>query len=265
MQFEIQDQQRSQGSTMLSIRASQMEKLTSYCMDRYKAELCRHLAQYDSASCEAAGAEAIESVVNSGIRKARECGFTLDGPVRTYLEIMLALGMEFDRDPQYFWLSPWLRSSGNYQEMDRARYLQFHVIRYLDDVQGIDGSYGAAALKRAQQITRGQLAEIGRDDPEITVSRLESIHPLKCRFMGRNALLQLVRSAEKEAGQARLPDSAGACLVLLLMFTYGIGVLRDPMVSWAGRALAAGDETGEDPPEEGRLKRLLEQFQTCQP
>ena len=151
---------------MLHIRSSQMEMFDAYSLKQYKAELCRHLRLYDAFLCEAAGSEALEKAVDLGLHRAHECGFTLNGPIRTYLEIMLALGSDFDRDPQYFWLIPWLRPQERYQEMERARYLQFHVVRYLDDVEGSDGANRIEALRKAQGVTRDRLIEIGSSYPE---------------------------------------------------------------------------------------------------
>ena len=257
--------------TMIHIRSSQMEKFDACSLNKYKAELCKHLTRYDSLLCEAAGPEALEEAVGLGLQRARECGFSLNGPIRTYLEIMLALGSDFDRDPQYFWLIPWLRPQERYQEMDRARYLQFHVVRYLDNVQGSDGANGIRALNKAQGVTHAQLIEIGSTYPEEAMNWLESMHPLKCRFIGKDALGSLIKSARKEAAQAELRSPASIPLVLGLMFTFGSGILRDPMYPWVTRTLACPDEKGETPREENLLRRakaylrkMLQQIQGTQ-
>lgn len=257
--------------TMIHIRSSQMETFDAYSLNKYKAELCKHLTRYDSLLCEAAGSEALEEAVDLGLQRAHECGFTLNGPIRTYLEIMLALGSDFDRDPQYFWLIPWLRPQERYPEMDRARYLQFHVMRYLDDFQGSDGANVIQALNKAQGVTRDQLIEIGSNYPEEAMNWLESMHPLKCRFIGKDALQSLIQSARKEAAQAELHSPESVPLVLGLMFTFGSGILRDPMYPWVTRTLASTDEKGETPREEklllrgkAYLRKMLQQIQGIQ-
>lgn len=256
---------------MIHIRSSQMEMFGAYSLKKYKAELCKHLTQYDSLLCEAAGSKALEEVVDLGLQRAHECGFTLNGPIRTYLEIMLALGSDFDRDPQYFWLIPWLRPQERYQEMERARYLQFHVVRYLDDVQGSDGVNGIQALSKAQDVTHDQLIQIGSNYPQSAMKWLESMHPLKCRFIGKDALRSLIQSARKEAAQAELRSPASVPLVLGLMFTFGSGILRDPIYPWVTRTLASPDEKGQETREEklqrrGKvyLRKMLQQIQGIQ-
>jgi len=256
---------------MIHIRSSQMETFDAYSLNKYKAELCQHLTRYDSLLCEAAGSEALEEAVDLGLQRAHECGFTLNGPIRTYLEIMLALGSDFDRDPQYFWLIPWLRPQERYQEMDRACYLQFHVVRYLDDVQGSDGANGIQALSKAQGVTRDQLIQIGSNYPQNAMKWLESMHPLKCRFIGKDALQSLIQSARKEATQAELHSPESVPLVLGLMFTFGSGILRDPMYAWVTRTLASTYEKGQETQEEKLLRRakdylrkMLQQIQGVQ-
>ncbi len=214
---------------MLLIRSSQMDTLDVYSMDQYKAELCRHLSQYDPLLCETAGPKALEEVVDLGLERAHKCDFTQDGPIRTYLEIMLSLGSDFDGDPQYFWLTTWLQPQDYYQEMDRARYLQFHVLRYLNDVQGSEKENRIEALRRLMEVTLDQLIEIGRDDNEKAIRWLESIHPLKCRFIGHNALELLIQMARQEATETGLKGPEGFLLLLGLMFIHGRGVLSDPM------------------------------------
>ena len=255
----------------MKIRSSQMDTLDAYSLKHYKSKLCRHLRQYDSLLCEAAGAEALEEAVDLGVQRAQECGFTLNGPIRTYLEIMLALGSDFDRDPQYFWLRTWLKPQERYPEMDRARYLQFHVMRYLDDVQGSDGAKGIQALNKAQGVTREQLIEISRNYPEKAMNWLESMHPLKCRFIGKDALHTLTKSARKEAAKAELHSPESVPLVLGLMFTFGSGILHDPMYPWVTRTLASPDEQGQETREEklqrrGKvyLRKMLQQIQGIQ-
>lgn len=256
---------------MIHIRSSQMETFDAYSLNKYKVELCKHLTRYDSLLCEAAGSQALKEAVTLGLQRAHECGFTLNEPIRTYLEIMLALGSDFDRDPQYFWLIPWLRPQERYPEMDRARYLQFHVVRYLDDVQGSDGVNAIQALSRAQGITHQQLIEISRNYPVEAMSWLESMHPLKCRFIGKDALQSLIKSARKEAAQAELRSPESLPLVLGLMFIFGSGILRDPMYPWVARTLASPDEKGEKPCEEklllrgkAYLRKMLQQIQGIQ-
>lgn len=256
---------------MIHIRSSQMETFDAYSLNKYKAELCRHLTRYDSLLCKAAGSQALKEAVTLGLQRAHECGFTLNGPIRTYLEIMLALGGDFDRDPQYFWLIPWLRPQERYPEMDRARYLQFHVVRYLGDVQGSDGVNGIQALNKAQGVTREQLIQIDSSYPEKAMNWLESMHPLKCRFIGKDALQSLIKSAHKEAAQAELRSPESVPLVLGLMFIFGSGILRDPMYPWVARTLASPDEKGQETREEKLLRRgkaylrkMLQQIQGIQ-
>jgi hypothetical protein len=255
----------------MKIRSSQMDILDAHSMKKYKTKLCRHLRQYDPLLCEAAGAEALEEAVDLGVQRAHECSFTLNGPIRSYLEIMFVLGSDFDRDPQYFWLRPWLQPQERYPEMERARYLQFHVIRFINDFQGSDNINIIHALNQAQDITREQLIEISRNYPEKAVNWLESMHPLKCRFIGKDALRSLMNLAIKETARAELQGPESVALVLGLMFTFGSGILHDPMYPWVNRILASPAEEGPQTREEklqrrGKvyLRKILQQIQGIQ-
>jgi hypothetical protein len=238
---------------MLYIRPEQMETLNAHSLKMYKDKLRTHLMQYKPYLCEAAGTESLKTMVDLGFQRARSCDFTLSGTIRTYLEIMLVLGSDFKRDPQYFWLMPWLRSQEDCPEMDRARLLRFHVVRYLDDVQGINGVYEIQALSQAQSITNEQLIQISGNYPQNAMKWLESMYPQKCRFIGTDALWSLIHHARKEAIQSELSSPAGAPLVLVLMFTFGSGILRDPMYPWITKTLASTYEKDK----ESQEKKLL--------
>lgn len=214
-----------------------------------------HLMQYKPHLCEAAGTESLNTMVDLGFQRARSCDFTLSGTIRTYLEIMFVLGSDFNMDPQYFWLKPWLDSQADCPEMDRARLLRFHVVRYLDDVQGIDGTYEIQALSQAQSITMEQLIQIGRSYPQDVMKWLESMCPQKCRFIGTDALGSMVQIAREEATPFGLSSPAGAPLILLLMFTFGSGFLHDPMYSWITKTLNPAYEKDQETQEAKLLRK----------
>lgn len=225
---------------MLLIRSSQMDAFNANSMKQYKRALCDHLKQYHPSLCETAGDGGVKKLVDIGVSQARECGFTSDGPIRLYLEIMLSLGSEFHSDPQYYWLGPWLQPQDCYQEMDRARYLQFHTVRYLDDVQGPNEKYRIENIEKIQSVAIDKLNEIDSSDHAKVIGWLELIHPVKCLFIGRKALELLIELARKEAGVALSAKQENFLPLLDLMVIYGSGVLRDPMHPEAtGKAIAS--------------------------
>ena len=230
---------------MMIIRSSQIEAFDNVALNKYKAELCIHLRQFDSLLCQAAGNEALNRTVDIGIGQAHKSDFILNGSIKTYLEIMITLGCEFNKDPQYFWLRPFLESEDFESENDKMRYLNFHVNRYMDNVQGIDGTHGMEVLQRVQNITREELIEIGSNYSVNSISWLESLHPLKCAFIGSDALKSLSQLAADEAKQANLFSIESASLLLGLMFAFGSGIIRDPMYPWVSQTLANSDNRVE--------------------
>jgi len=231
-----------------------MTELDALELERFEADMCAHLASYDPLLCGVAGAERVREAVVRGTERALSRGLTLRGPIRTYLEIAFTLGCEVDQDPQYAWLGRWLANDGHPSEMERAGLLRFHVERYLRHIQGEDGTAGIDALERAQRVTLEGLREVGARYEEAP-AWLASLHPGKGAFIGEAALRGLALDARRQAEESRLTAPEAAPLLLGLMFTFGRGVLRDPLYSWVSHTLPGDEHPSSSGQVEERLVR----------
>lgn len=191
-----------------------------------------------------------------GIDRASEYGFTTRGPVQFYLELMLAFGSDFDRDPQFSWMRAALTEEGD--QTQRAQDLYAAVNRYLDEVNGPRAEHSIAALQQVRSVTVESLSQVGSDLEAQAGLWLRSFHPRRCDFAGENALRQLLPLAREASHKYRLAEPEGSALLLGLMFMFGAGVCTDPMFPWLRRTL-------EPPPgqaAQSNLARLLRRGQT---
>src|ERR1035438_5788295 len=114
---------------MWLIRQAQMSALQQAGEKAFREELVRHSQEFAPELCRAAGEDNVRAAVDRGMIAARGYGFTLRGPLRFYVELMLSLGSGMDTDPQLPWLEEELARRGD-DELTRATRLFERVTEY---------------------------------------------------------------------------------------------------------------------------------------
>ena len=87
------------------IRDAQIKILERATIDSFVAELCEHCREYAPDLLDSLNDEQLEAAVRDGISAAEKYGFDKRGPVRFYVDMMIAFGSGFDTDPQYPWVA----------------------------------------------------------------------------------------------------------------------------------------------------------------
>src|ERR1043165_9279855 len=88
---------------MLVIRKEQIDVLTGSMLQGFEDEMVEHLAEFSPPLFAVIKEEQMRKAGRFGFDKCDKYGFTLRGPMRLYLEMMLLFGSHFDTDPQYSW------------------------------------------------------------------------------------------------------------------------------------------------------------------
>jgi hypothetical protein len=83
---------------MLVIRQPQREILASPHEARLRERLQHHLSDHFPDECSALGV-GLEQVVGDGLAKARDYGLRTERDLVKFLNLVVALGLEFDREP----------------------------------------------------------------------------------------------------------------------------------------------------------------------
>jgi hypothetical protein len=217
---------------MIVLRKSQMDILKAVPQKQFKNDMVEHLKLFDPILCRTAGPNAVAAFVDIAYEQALALGLSQKSAVTAYIEIAITLGCEFHQDPQYYWLHPFIKSLGKESQDEKIRLLQFHVVRYLDEVHGAHGENALKALNKIEHITGAELGEIAASYFSKAPGWLESLQPGKCAFIGFDAISSLAAYAQGEAKQHNLEYPESVPVLLGLMFSFGSGILRDPLYSW---------------------------------
>jgi hypothetical protein len=212
-----------------------------------------HCQTFSPPHAEILDEEQLRRFVRQTVDRAGAYGFTNRGPIRLFLELEFLLGSAFDTDPQYPWTAKILQSS--HDQMERAGWLFQKTIDYQQEVDGPDGEHRRAALERFAVLLQKPLPLPSKDDRSVSLREMHKMFPQKTVFVGQEWLAKLVRQGRQTAPENGLSTSRGECLLVLLMFMFGHGCMRDPLFPWVRQALH--DSQSNDP--EGRAARLAEE------
>lgn len=222
---------------MLVIRSEQMRLLGLAEFDLFKQGLLRHLAGFAPELHALRGDEVFRAVVDQGVARAAGYGFTHRGPLRFFVECMVAYGTEFDTDVQIRDLQECLvrnHANGQAWHADQA----FAAIeRFQIQTRGRDNVHAIAALRRLGPfLQRLDTLDDAHLEPGL-LDLMARIHPEKAEFVGRERLGRLIAQARQEATRCGIASAAGVGLLGGLMFALGHGIARDPLYPWVGDTL----------------------------
>lgn len=236
---------------MLTISRRQLATLDEHARQRFACEMADHFRTFAPNHAAAIGDSAIREVALLGIARASAYGWTLRGPVRLYLELMVMFGSDFDTDPMLPWAGCRLREASPAGEMERASALAVVATTYHRAVYGRDHIFEAEALRRLGATSRNDwLIPRTRDE---TWAQLRAIFPQKCDYAGRHNFQSLLMAAQDAAIAHGLEDRAASGVLCGLMLALGRGCLTDMQFPWlAGNLAKTTGLPGAD-----RLARLI--------
>lgn len=128
---------------MLVLRNEQLEAIAEV---RFREWLALHTQQFFPDACDRLG-KGRPAFLDDGVARARRYGFTRHADITKFVDLMLALGPDFDRDPELPWAREILTDSlvpGAEARMDE---LHTRAVRHLNDVETSSGAadQGASA------------------------------------------------------------------------------------------------------------------------
>ncbi len=220
---------------MFEIRSKQMVAFEEKARLRFDEEMVKHSQEFSPHLTEEITEDELRVLLQQALAKAESFGFTNQGPIRLYIELMLLFGCDFDSDPQYRSISGTLLDEGD--QMVRAERIWQCVVEYNAKV--------SAANKTLIRKVKQFLDKF--DDTPLLISenefaaRLEaelfSAFSEKVAYVGHDNLLALLQEGVAESQRCELTSLHSQALIVLLMFLFGHGCMNDPFYPWIKRTL----------------------------
>ena len=123
---------------MLLIRDDQMRVLARHAQERFAVRAVAHLKRVLPEECAAMGEPAVRNSVDMAIRKAESYGIEEELDVLRYLNLMYALGFDFDTDPETAWAAEVLQD----KDLDPGSKVELLWDRVESEADAGEGSVG---------------------------------------------------------------------------------------------------------------------------
>lgn len=239
---------------MLVIREDQMRALEGVVSSRFEEEMVKHLAEYAPKLFELRGESCFRQLIRAGMQRAKErYDITNRGPLRLYIELMVALGWDFDTDPQFPWAQWVLNDPEQDDQMTRADQLYREAVAYMNIVLGPQNEYAIAAMRRLGEAYRLIQRLIPSDMETQFLDGMYEFYPERSAYAGEAQLGKLIEEAIQCAERYEMSSAQAGGLVTMLFFSVGHGAATDPLYPWIGDTLTPPEHSKEDV----RTERLL--------
>jgi hypothetical protein len=228
---------------MLTVRNELVQAFERRAFDQFVDELVERAWGYSPRLCKTLSDEELERAVRQTIERAATHGFVQRGAVRFFLETSIALGSEFDSDPQYPWAAETLGSEQFWSPMDKADALHSRVASYVERVQ----PSARAALEQLHAVANGprqfERASLAHDLEQL----LREVHPEKVKALGDVALSSAVAAGLERAQALGFEQPRAGFVVVALGFAFGHAFERDPFLPWIQRTLQPTNQAERAP------------------
>ncbi len=204
--------------------------LQNYARERFARGLLDHCRTNFPATFAVLAPEFQFDLMLDGLEQAGRFNLSKRGPVTSYMEMRLMLGIGFADDPMYPWAAEILHRVTPDTQLAKANELFEHFDAYHKAVNGPNSATYLAAIARAESLL---------DEPaEMThAEMLRRSYPEKYDYLGPD-LIQAFLNAIRDQLQGRgALDLRSTRTYILLCFFMGHRCAEDPQYGWIGPAL----------------------------
>lgn len=124
---------------MLSIREGQMAVFSKIAAQKFEDQMVAHFKRCFPRELDSLGEPKARELIQRGVTRAASYGIRGQRDACKYIDLMIALGSDFDRDPNLSWASQILSDRGLRDPTRRVTRLQEAAIEYLNSGATKDG------------------------------------------------------------------------------------------------------------------------------
>jgi hypothetical protein len=225
---------------MLEIDQRQLDAFDRAARESFEQEMVAHVKTFAPKHATALGDEGCLKVVRFGMERAETHGFTLRGPTRFVIELVIKFGSGFDTDLQLPWASAALADKSVSDEMARADRLYAAHLPYDEAVIGPGGQYAHAAAVRSAGLKPEVLdVSAGQNRTALMLAKMKEYYPEKAAAVGDPTLARLLPLGMARAAKYAITSDRGGMLFAVLMFVFGHQFDTDPRLPWIAGTLTA--------------------------
>jgi len=119
---------------MVIVRNDQMDELGDKELQKFQDKMVPHLNEFFPDQCEALGEEQVREAILYGVERAETYGIVIEQDVCNYIDLMFALGKDFDTDPEEPWAGEILNDESSPSPTAKVNKLYDEALRRIDEV-----------------------------------------------------------------------------------------------------------------------------------
>lgn len=229
------------------IRDAQVKAMEAAAEGNYIGELMAHCREFAPGPVSAMTEEELRLAVTKGVDAAEKDGFDLRGPVRFYIDLMLAFGSGFATDPQYPWAAEILAKHEEMGQMERAEELNKKTQGVFAAIFGEKNEFSLRALEVMLERVKAGMSFKREGFKQDMLQSLKEIYPQKFAAVGEDALKKMITNAIAR-GRDRYGFKAprSMALAVTLMYAFGHRFDVDPFLPWISRTLKPKQDVPPD-------------------
>lgn len=221
----------------MQIRPNQFERLEAGGIRRFEDELVLHLNSFAERHCEVIGDDGVRDVIRLGFENSKRYDFSMQGPMRFFIELMFMFGGYFDTDVQHFWAAEVLDDPQLSGELFRADALHQKMEDYLSVVSGPQNAFAKSAMRETRRLAAEPPPSSTNDLRDELMARMEKVYPEKCAWLGESQLGAVIDGGIGVAMIQGVTSTTGLSLFAVLAFALGHRFAEDPLFPWIAATL----------------------------
>ena len=221
----------------IKIRLAQMQEFDRARLPGFGDYIVNHFETFTPVHAKTLGEAGLRKLAEDGLIRAQAYGFTKTRSAGFFVELLIALGISFDSDPQYPWAREILNDTSIPDELERADALWEKLMEFLRQTRGPNQKFVVNTLRRAK-LQDLPINSFSLDDYQVRLKEnFESIYPEKHNFVGPEIVEKIIDGAVEQSNRYGLSDTKGICLFAIMHFAMGSGFAQDPKFPWIGETL----------------------------
>jgi hypothetical protein len=219
------------------IRPAQFDRLAKASTERFENDLVIHLNSFARRHCDVIGEENVRQVIRLGFEKCEGYGFTLQGSIRFFIELMFMFGSHFDTDVQHPWATEGLKDQSVSAELMRADAIHDRMTDYLAQISGPENKFTRKALLDTRRMAAEPPPTNGNDLLGDLLTRMEKAYPEKCGWLGHDRLFSVIEGGLSLSHTEGVTTPENLRLFAVLAFALGHRFTDDPLYPWVASTL----------------------------
>lgn len=204
---------------------NQVDMLKKISIESYIDEITEHCGVIFPRLILLHRKEGFCSYIQKGITLAKNAGYTQRGPVRLYIDMMIILGTNFERDPLLQRLK--MEEQKVLPQLERSVMCCELLDDYLARVYGENGCFFKESLRKFKKYSVKFPHEKIRSSNEELHELLRGIYPQRYDFAGYDAVNDLVTLSGIGCERHKLKRDSHKSYLVLIMFLFGCSFEQD--------------------------------------